>query len=169
MLYLMTPYTSPSEEKRCASALLADIAAGALMRKYPHTWVFSPITQGHRIAPTLPKHVAGEHGFWMRHCRHALGQASRAVLLPISGWSTSMGVMDETCQAMTLSIPLSVIRVRKFPINVRNYLTWERPVGASTALDWMIDLEHDANNPDYLESILPLLPAAPWMFHILDL
>lgn len=95
MIYLMCPYYSPLPTLREARATLASIVAGELMQQFPGDWVFSPITQGHAVAPWLPSAKLKDHDFWLNWCKGAFRDATRVMLLPLPGWKQSNGIAEE--------------------------------------------------------------------------
>ena len=91
MIYLASPYTSPSDAVQDCRFASACAAAARLMQE-GHI-IFSPIVHGHSVAQhgDLP----AEWAFWRPWCIAMLDKADELWVLLLEGWRESVGILAE--------------------------------------------------------------------------
>lgn len=104
-IYLASPYSHPDplvREERYKAVLFV---AAKLMAE-GHI-VFCPIVHTHEIGKRLGRAV--DHYFWLKQNRPLLVNASKMVILTLSGWDLSKGIEDETKISKDLGIPIQYL------------------------------------------------------------
>lgn len=96
LAYIMSPYTNPDPVIMEHRAFLAASIIAELMETnhYPGITLFSPIVHYHQVAIhsiNLPRDV----DYWWRINLPYMKAASRAIVLCISGWKESKGIVHE--------------------------------------------------------------------------
>ena len=92
-IYLAAPYSHPLPAVRELRFHQANAAAAWLMSQ-GHV-VFSPISHSHPIAAYLTAEMLMDHEFWMAQDLGILALASLMIVLQVSGWEKSKGVVAE--------------------------------------------------------------------------
>ena len=106
--YLAVPYSSPDLWLREQRTHAADFYAAELAaRGYS---VFSPISQGHRMAVFLPEEHLFSHEFWMAQCLPWLRVAQVLMVVPLPGWRESRGVQFELSYASSNGLDITVLQ-----------------------------------------------------------
>ena len=104
MIYLASPYTSPSSFVRRWRFLQACKAAAELMRQ--GNVVFSPICHSHPIA--LHGGIDPNDGFfWKKQDAGYIRICRALVVLTLPGWEESVGVCHEIREARQLGKPVT--------------------------------------------------------------
>jgi hypothetical protein len=118
--YLMVPYNHPDEAIRQERMEAADWFAAILQEE--GLSVFSPITQGARVAPNLERALVSDHDFWMRQDIPILRQAGHAWLIPMPGWTDSKGVKRELeeCAKSGIDVYFLQSRSNAYEINMKD-------------------------------------------------
>lgn len=71
--------------------------------------VYSPITQGHRIADFLLEEFRADSAFWVDKVMPFLMGCNMIVVLLIPGWDISHGIKEELKVARTYDIPVQFL------------------------------------------------------------
>lgn len=90
LIYLAVPY-SGSHYQRHLRFVEANKAAGMLMQQGHH--VFSPISHTHPIKEVCG--LDGDFTFWREYDERMILLCSMLAVLPIPGWTCSIGVQSE--------------------------------------------------------------------------
>lgn len=95
-VYVLSPYTAPSETEMNFRAHLTACAVAELMAKpeFSDYIFFSPVVHYHQIVlrnPKLPRDVS----YWMKINLFYMRQATHAIVLQIPGWKESKGISKE--------------------------------------------------------------------------
>lgn len=104
LIYLASPYTHPDPETVYRRYRVACAAAAILMEE-GHT-VFSPIAHSHAIADFLPDALRFDHEHWMSQDLAILALCDELSVLPMPGWSESLGISAEINFATARGIPV---------------------------------------------------------------
>ena len=105
MIYLASPYTSPSDAVQDCRFASACAAAARLMQE-GHI-IFSPIVHSHSVAQhgDLP----AEWAFWRPWCIAMLDKADELWVLQLGGWVDSVGVQAEIKHAFQTDKPVRMV------------------------------------------------------------
>lgn len=104
-MYLACPYSHPESEVREKRFVLANLAAGKLMKK--GYIVFSPISHGHSIAQHCP--IPTDWDYWKKFCTTYLSVCNTMFVLMAPGWEDSVGVKEEIKLAREFGIHVEFI------------------------------------------------------------
>lgn len=105
MIYLASPYSSPSSSERHLRFKLVEQCTAGLMSK--GVAVFSPIVHCHELANVykLPTDAA----YWEAYNMQFLRKADALYVLKIEGWDESLGVAQEIGVAKALHLPIHYV------------------------------------------------------------
>lgn len=92
LIYLASPYSHQCENERLWRAKKASRVAGCLMRG--GLLVFSPIAHSHEIVCQVPE-LGGDFETWRDFDTRMLLTCDALVVLQLSGWGVSKGVLAE--------------------------------------------------------------------------
>jgi len=112
MIYVASPYTHESKQvMRLRYEAVCKFCAEATRKNFK---VFSPICHWHPIAIkyTLPREV----GYWRDWNMEVLCFCKALWILTIPGYKESTGILGETCEAVTLKLPICYVREDSFLI-----------------------------------------------------
>jgi hypothetical protein len=74
--------------------------------------VFSPLSHSVPISTEMSDTVTLSHEFWMSQDLPILRRCDEMLVLGLTGWRESLGVRQEIFEAMTLKIPITLIKER---------------------------------------------------------
>lgn len=103
--YLMAPYSHPDPEVRERRQRIAAKVAADLTRA--GEFVYCPTAYGHML--TVLGNLPITHDFWMPHCMAFLRHATKAKVLMLDGWETSIGIGMELHVCGNAGIPVEYI------------------------------------------------------------
>lgn len=105
IIYLASPYSSPSEDVRHERFEQVTLAAGYLISR--GKFVYSPISNCHPIHAACS--LRGDWQYWAEFDRKLITFCSSFFILQIDGWMESVGVKAEYQIARELNKPISIM------------------------------------------------------------
>lgn len=112
LIYIATPFTSPSATVRAANFARANrFAAWAMLQG--HT-VFSPISHSVPVAEYLPSELLLSHEFWQSQDQPLLRLCQEIWICPPDAALTSRGVAAEVKEANRLGLPIRYVDESEF-------------------------------------------------------
>jgi hypothetical protein len=107
MIYLASPYSSPTKAQRDERFAAARDALAWLLKR--HEWAYSPIVHCHELAAlhSLPT----DHEYWLAYDTEFLRHCDKLYVLAVPGWRESRGVTFERNLAANLGIPVSYLQI----------------------------------------------------------
>ncbi len=103
LIYIMSPYSDPSERVRRNRYRTVEFYTGRLMCKFPHAMFYSPIAYCHPIAVDFG--LPTDATFWEEHNNCIMARSQLGIVLRDSGWQGSEGISKELTMLDTLKIP----------------------------------------------------------------
>ena len=123
MMYLAQPYTHEDEAVQVHRFEIASYVCARLFIK-GYT-IFAPIVHWHEVAA---KHkIPGNYDTWKKYNHAMLERSTDLIVLAISGWTNSRGLIGEVRHAHSLGTPAYIIR------------GWSRPELAMTTTRHLLE------------------------------
>jgi hypothetical protein len=105
--YLASPYTHSEPEIQEQRFKLACSAVSAMTNAGRRT--FSPVVHNHPVSVSHSE-IANDFAFWKPFCEAMLYRSNRLAVLLIDGWQESVGVRAEFDLAVSIGLPIDLIK-----------------------------------------------------------
>jgi hypothetical protein len=106
MIYIAAPYTHTDEEVINQRVTVSGAVAAALSEE--GYVCYSPLVHCHIIHQAM--RTKQEKVFWMRHCLTMLAASELMLIVPLEGWKTSSGIMEEAIESLKAGRPLAIFQ-----------------------------------------------------------
>lgn len=131
MIYLASPYSSPSSVVREARYRLVCRMAARLMRE-EHADIFCPIAHSHGIA--IYGKLASDFAFWLAYDKRRLLGCTSVWVAAIPGVGDSLGVRAEMDMAEGMGLPIRFVPPRAEELEAYDEWLTEGDTRAKTSL-----------------------------------